>query len=32
MLNTYLPGFPYPQNPENVRPHSSNSAENPTPL
>ena len=31
-LNPCLPKFSYPQNPENVRPHSSNSTKNVTPL
>ena len=31
-LNPCLPEFSYPRNPENVRPHSSNSAKNETPL
>ena len=31
-LNPYLPEFFDPQNPENVRPHFSNTIENTTPL
>ena len=31
-LNPRLPGFSYPKNPENLRPHSSNSTKNVTPL
>ena len=31
-LNPCLPEFSYPKNPENVRPHSSNSTKNITPL
>ena len=31
-LNPCLPEFSYPRNPENVRPHSSNSTKNVTPL
>ena len=31
-LNPCLPEFSYPKNPENVRPHSSNSTKNVTPL
>ena len=32
VLNSCLPGFSYPKNPENVRPHSSYSTKNVTPL
>ena len=31
-LNPYLPDFSYPENPENLLPHSSNSTKNVTPL
>ena len=31
-LNPCLPKFSYPKNPENLRPHSSNSTKNVTPL
>ena len=31
-LNPFLPEFSYPKNPKNLRPHSSNSTKNVTPL
>ena len=31
ILNPYIPEYSNPQNPENVRPHSSNSYKNATP-